>query len=96
MANLAEAGGTAYQIGNMVSSASAQIEATAGARLKDPKTGKPAYGRVSAILVGVAAGVVIICCLIGAEAHSARFEQGRAAFEKDAGLDAGERLTSTC
>ena len=80
----------AYQIGNMVSSASAQIEATAGARLKDPTTGKPAYGRVSAILVGVAAGVVILCCMFGEEAHSAHFEKGRAAFEKDGGLDVGE------
>ncbi len=80
----------AYQIGNMVSSASAQIEATAGARLRDPKFGLPAYGKVSAILIGVAAGVLIVCCLIGAEEHSAHFEKGRAAFEKDAGLDVGE------
>jgi SHS family lactate transporter-like MFS transporter len=44
---------SAYQIGNMVSSASAQIEATAGERLKDHVNGRPAYGKVSAILIAV-------------------------------------------
>ena len=32
----------------------------------------------------------MLCCLIGAEQHSAHSERGRAAFEKDAGLDIGE------
>jgi hypothetical protein len=41
------------QLGNMVASASAQIEAVAGERLVDAKTGLPAYGKVSAILIGV-------------------------------------------
>lgn len=74
----------------MVASASAQIEATAGARIRDPVTGKPAYGKVSAILIAVAAAVLILCCLVGAEDHGANFEKGRAAFEQDAGLDIGE------
>jgi SHS family lactate transporter-like MFS transporter len=34
--------------------------------------------------------VLIVCCFIGAEQHGAHFEQGRAAFEKDGGLDVGE------
>lgn len=43
------------QLGNMVASASAQIEAVAGERLVDPRTGLPAYGKVSCILIGVSA-----------------------------------------
>ncbi|ORY24476.1 MFS general substrate transporter [Naematelia encephala] len=82
--------GVAYQIGNMVSSASAQIESTAGEHLKDPISGLPAYGRVSAILIATAAGVLIICCFIGIESHGAPFEQGRAAFEQDGGKDVVE------
>jgi SHS family lactate transporter-like MFS transporter len=46
--------GVAYQIGNMVSSASAQIEAVAGERIRSP-SGVPEYGKVSAILIGVSA-----------------------------------------
>jgi SHS family lactate transporter-like MFS transporter len=82
----------------MVASASAQIEATAGAKIKDPTTGKPAYGKVAAILIAVSAVVLIACCLVGAEDHGAHFENGRAAFENDAGLDIGEcnLKTSPC
>ncbi|WVQ78848.1 hypothetical protein IAT38_000939 [Cryptococcus sp. DSM 104549] len=79
--------GVCYQLGNMASSASAQIEAVGGERMKDPATGLPAYGKVSAILIGVAAGVLVVCCIFGTEQHGAHFEKGRAAFEKDAGLD---------
>ena len=81
---------SAYQIGNMVSAASAQIEAVAGQSITDPVTGVPDYGRVSAILIGVAAFVLIVCCLVGAEVHGAHFERGRAAFEKDAGFDVAD------
>ncbi|WVW79671.1 hypothetical protein I302_101640 [Kwoniella bestiolae CBS 10118] len=72
--------GVAYQVGNMVASASAQIEATAGERLKDPKTGLPEYGRVSAILIGAAAGVLILLCLFGLEQHSSHYEEEAPAF----------------
>jgi SHS family lactate transporter-like MFS transporter len=48
--------GVAYQIGNMVSSASAQIEAVAGERIRSP-SGVPEYGKVSAILIGVSGRV---------------------------------------
>ncbi|KAK4700378.1 MFS transporter, SHS family, lactate transporter, partial [Phenoliferia sp. Uapishka_3] len=78
--------GVAYQLGNMVSSASAQIEATAGAKILTKK-GLPNYGKVSVILIGVVSGFIIIMTILGREAHSAHFENGKAAFEKDAGLD---------
>ncbi|KAM0791387.1 hypothetical protein ACM66B_005852 [Microbotryomycetes sp. NB124-2] len=78
--------GVAYQLGNMVSSASAQIESTAGANIRTAE-GEPDYGKVSAILIGVVAGCIILLCLIGSEDHGARFESGKAAFEKGGGRD---------
>ncbi|BGP16377.1 hypothetical protein JCM10213_004920 [Rhodosporidiobolus nylandii] len=78
--------GVAYQLGNMVSSASAQIEATAGANIRTAE-GNPDYGKVGAILIGVVAAWIIGCCLLGSESHGAHFEQGKAAFEEGAGRD---------
>ncbi|GAA5832455.1 hypothetical protein JCM3766R1_003083 [Sporobolomyces carnicolor] len=83
--------GLFYQLGNMVSSASAQIEATAGANIKNAN-GRPSYGRVGAILIGVVAAWIILCCLVGREYHGAHFEQGKAAFEEGAGRDEIEEL----
>lgn len=77
----------------MVSSASSQIEATAGDRLKTP-AGLPDYGKVrvcvlsvlpclrpivqvSAILIGVVSGWIIVLSLVGKEAHSTHFEKGK-------------------
>lgn len=70
----------------MVSSASAQIEATAGANLKNAE-GHPEYGKVGAILIGVVAAWIIGCCLIGREQLGLHFEKGKAAFEKGGGRD---------
>lgn len=70
----------------MVSSASAQIETTAGANIKTPE-GRPNYAKVGAILIGVVAAWIILCCLIGREAHGSHFEKGKAAFEQGAGND---------
>ncbi|KAJ3007940.1 hypothetical protein HKX48_008860 [Thoreauomyces humboldtii] len=78
--------GVMYQLGNMVSSASAQIETTAGDRYKTSE-GLPDYGKVSLILIGVISGVIIVCALVGREEHAAQFEKGRAAFERDSGAD---------
>lgn len=69
-----------------VSSASAQIETTAGNNYKTA-TGLPDYGKVSIILIGVISGAIIICALVGKEDHSAHFEKGRAAFEDGGGAD---------
>lgn len=44
--------GVCYQLGNMISSSSAQIEATAGLQYLLPN-GAPDYGKVSTILIGV-------------------------------------------
>lgn len=44
--------GLAYQLGNMVSSASAQIETTGGNNIRT-STGEPDYAVVSAILIAV-------------------------------------------
>lgn len=98
----------------MVSSASAQIETTAGDTIKTAE-GLPDYGKVrfwfcshtkssahqpassrqvSAILIGVVAGWLIVCCLVGREDHGAHFEHGKAAFEKGGGLDESESRRS--
>ncbi|GAA5970971.1 hypothetical protein JCM21900_003547 [Sporobolomyces salmonicolor] len=83
--------GVAYQLGNMVSSASAQIETTAGSHIKTAE-GRPDYGTVSAILIGVVAAWLIGCCLIGREFHGSHFEKGKAAFEQGGGKDEIEEL----
>jgi SHS family lactate transporter-like MFS transporter len=70
----------------MVSSASAQIETTAGSNLKTAE-GRPDYGKVGAILISVVAAWIILCCLVGRESHGAHFEKGKAAFEEGAGND---------
>ncbi|THU85283.1 carboxylic acid transporter protein [Dendrothele bispora CBS 962.96] len=82
--------GIAYQIGAMVSSASAQIEATAGDNIriiKSDGTTIPDYGTVQGILVGVLAAFVLIVALLGPENHGSHFEKHKAAFEKEGGED---------
>ncbi|KAG1882766.1 major facilitator superfamily domain-containing protein [Suillus subluteus] len=85
--------GVAYQIGNMVSSASAQIEATGGANfqttvIKDGvSTSEPDYATVQAIFIGVVAAFVVIITIIGPENHGLHFEKHKAAFEEGGGRD---------
>jgi SHS family lactate transporter-like MFS transporter len=85
--------GVAYQLGNMVSSASAQIEATAGDHLKTTiiKNGVPTrvadYATVQGILIGVVACFVICVTIFAPENHGAHFERAKAAFEEGAGRD---------
>jgi SHS family lactate transporter-like MFS transporter len=82
--------GVAYQIGNMVSSASAQIEATGGDNLKTTiiEGGKrvvvPDYAKVQGILIGVVAAFVVIVTIIGPENHGSHFEKSKTAFEEGA------------
>ncbi|GAA5925137.1 monocarboxylate/H+ symporter [Sporobolomyces koalae] len=83
--------GLFYQLGNMVSSASAQIETTAGANLKTAE-GRPDYGKTGAILIGTVAGWIILCCLVGRESHGAHFENAKAAFEQGAASEDVEEL----
>jgi SHS family lactate transporter-like MFS transporter len=87
----------------MISSAAAQIEATAGQSIKT-SNGLPDYGKVSSpldplrsdpdsilqvsiILIGIVAGLICIFCLFGPEELGAHFENGKAAFEVGSGLD---------
>jgi SHS family lactate transporter-like MFS transporter len=74
----------------MVSSASAQIESTAGAKLKT-EAGLPDYGKVSIILIAVVSAAIILCALVGNEQHASNFEKGKSAFEEGGGLDVIEQ-----
>ncbi|KAF9497945.1 MFS general substrate transporter [Pleurotus eryngii] len=86
--------GVAYQLGNMVSSASAQIEATGGGNLRTTiikdgvPTDVPDYATVQGILIGVVAAFVIIITIIGPEKHGSHFEKHKTAFEEGGGADA--------
>ncbi|KAF8632039.1 hypothetical protein AX15_002083 [Amanita polypyramis BW_CC] len=82
--------GVAYQLGNMVSSASAQIEATGAAQqTTHDKNGKvvPDYARVQGIFIGVVAAYVAIITILGPENHGSHFEKHKTAFEEGAGRD---------
>ncbi|KAG1732452.1 carboxylic acid transporter protein [Suillus paluster] len=85
--------GVAYQLGNMVSSASAQIEATGGNNLKTTimqngvLTVVPDYATVQAIFIGVVAAFVVVITIIGPENHGSHFENHKTAFEEGGGSD---------
>jgi SHS family lactate transporter-like MFS transporter len=81
--------GVAYQVGNMISSASAQIEATGGDNIKTTLNGKvvPNYATVQGILIGVVAAFTLVVTLFGPENHGSQFEKHRAAFEEGGGDD---------
>ncbi|KAN0074572.1 MFS general substrate transporter [Tylopilus felleus] len=85
--------GVAYQLGNMISAASAQIEATGGKNFQTYKmvdgvlTVVPGYATVQGIFIGVVAGFVILITIIGPEKHAAHFEDHKAAFEEGGGSD---------
>ncbi|KAJ4000159.1 carboxylic acid transporter [Lentinula boryana] len=94
--------GVAYQLGNMVSSASAQIESTGGDHLKttlsvpvssdypDGTKIVPDYAKVQGILIGCVAAFVLVVTLFGPEKHGRQFEKHRAAFEDGGGDDDAE------
>jgi len=85
--------GVAYQLGNMVSSAASQIEATGGEKqrttiIKDGKvTDVPDYATVQGILIGVVAAWVIVTTILGPENHGRHFEKHKTAFEEGGGAD---------
>ncbi|KAK0521493.1 hypothetical protein OC835_006868 [Tilletia horrida] len=94
--------GVAYQLGNMASSASAQIETTGGDNLRIPNpkyrpgNGQPEtipdYAKVSAILLGVVAVYLIIVVSFGPEYRGAEFEKAPLATEAGAGAADGKDL----
>lgn len=91
--------GVAYQVGNMVSSASSQIEATGGEhnRIPNPRFGQPGageagknptipdYAKVSGILLGVVCAYLILVVIFGKEYRGAAFEKAPLATEAHAG-----------
>jgi len=81
--------GLSYQLGNMVSSASAQIEATGGAHQKVLLNGVPTpdYATVQGIFIGVVAAFTLIMTIIGPENHGSQFEKHKTAFEEGGGVD---------
>nr|GAT50182.1 MFS general substrate transporter [Mycena chlorophos] len=81
--------GVAYQIGNMVSSASAQIEATGAAHLTTMLNGTvvPDYAKVQGIFIGCITAFTVLVTFIGPENHSSHFEKHRAAFDQGGGSD---------
>jgi len=83
--------GVAYQLGNMVSSASAQIEATGGEHQRTTINGMnvPDYAKVQGIFLGVVAAFVIFMTAIGKENHGFEFEKHKVAYEEGGGLDEG-------
>ncbi|EAU81051.1 carboxylic acid transporter [Coprinopsis cinerea okayama7 len=93
--------GVAYQIGNMISAASAQIEATGGNNMKTTiiKDGVPTvvpdYAKVQGIFIGVIAAFVIFITIIGPENHGSHFEKSKAAFEEGAATDGLRDSTQT-
>jgi SHS family lactate transporter-like MFS transporter len=86
--------GVCYQIGNMVSAASAQIEATGGANIQIPNPRYPGpdqkptindYAKVSAILLGVVCAYLLIVVSFGQEYRGIAFEKGPIAIQEHAG-----------
>ncbi|WVO16608.1 hypothetical protein L204_104287 [Cryptococcus depauperatus] len=78
-------GGLVYQLGNMASAGSAQIEADAGESLKLKGTNIPDYAAINGILIGavIAFGIVVVIC--GPEADGSHFESAKVAYEKGGG-----------
>lgn len=85
--------GVAYQLGNMISAASAQIEAVGGNNLKttiiENGVAKqvPDYATVQGILIGVVSVYLIVITILGPENHASHFEEAKTAFEEGAGHD---------
>jgi len=75
--------GIAYQLGNMASAGSAQIEARGGENWRTTVQGKnvPDYAKVQGVLLGVIIGWTLIMTLLGPENHGSRFEQAVATRE---------------
>ncbi|CAD6892850.1 unnamed protein product [Tilletia controversa] len=87
--------GVAYQLGNMASSASAQIETTGGDNLRRPNPKYvpgstlpetiPDYATVSAIFLGVIVVYLLIVVSLGPEYRGAEFEKAPLATQPGAG-----------
>ncbi|WVQ83141.1 hypothetical protein IAT38_005279 [Cryptococcus sp. DSM 104549] len=83
--------GLCYQLGNMASAGSAQIEADAGESLKLNGTETPDYAAINGILIGAVIAFGLIVVFLGPEADGSHFEQAKVATQRQAGeVDASE------
>lgn len=87
-------GGLAYQLGNMASSASAQIEATAGDSLKLADGVTPDYAAILGILIGAVIAWMTVCIFLAPEADGSKFENAKVATQKGAGAVATRELVN--
>ncbi|OXC70502.1 hypothetical protein AYX13_00977 [Cryptococcus neoformans] len=78
-------GGLCYQLGNMASAGSAQIEADAGKSLKLAGTDIPDYAAINGILIGAVIAFGIIVVFLGPEADGSHFEKAKVAIERGGG-----------
>ncbi|KAJ3131835.1 hypothetical protein HK100_005961 [Physocladia obscura] len=83
--------GVAYQLGNMISSSAAQIEASLGEKFPIIVNGSsvPDYGKVQGILMGIIFALVIIFTLIGRAQPVVEFEK----FHRAGVVDESGNLT---
>lgn len=81
--------GTAYQLGNLCSSASSTIEATIGEQFPLPGRGPEVYnyGKVMAIFMGCVFAYVILIMIVGPENRGADMGLERDDYLEDAGLE---------
>lgn len=87
--------GTAYQLGNLVSSASSTIESTIGERFPLPPKGKTKryqYGKVICIFMGCVYAYVILLTLIGPEYRGRHFDVASDADMVEATQQSGGKL----
>ncbi|KAF8342266.1 carboxylic acid transporter protein [Cantharellus anzutake] len=79
--------GLMYQLGNMISSSAAQIEAIGGENLRTTLNGKnvPDYAKVQGILLGTVAVFTILVTFLGPENHSSHFGDDVPALERGRG-----------
>lgn len=84
--------GIAYQLGNMVSSAAAQIETTAAENLKIPGTNTADYGKIQGILIGCVIAWMLVCVVLGPEAQGSHFENAKVSYQRGAGEAVGRDL----
>ncbi|KAK0474480.1 hypothetical protein EDD18DRAFT_1090545, partial [Armillaria luteobubalina] len=77
----------AYQLGNMVSSSSAQIERTTIARADGTTENAPDYAKVQGILIGCVTAFLIGVTILGPKKHGSHFEKHKTAFEEGGGDD---------
>lgn len=90
--------GVAYQLGNIISAASAQIETIGGHHFKTTiyENGQeiivPDYAKVQGIFIGTVTAFVVFITIIGPEKHGTTFEQTGSDFEKGGVRDKSSRV----